>query len=36
MYFNEIFGKNITDNNFKSHKKAGLTLFLENVFFEKK
>ena len=32
--FNEIFRKDVTYDNVKSHRKQGFTLSLEGVFFE--
>ena len=33
--FNEIFRKDVTYNNIKSHKNEGFTLSLEDTFLEK-
>ena len=33
--FNEIFGKDVTYENIKSHKKQGFNLPLKNTFLEK-
>ena len=32
MNFSEVLGENVTDDNIKSQKKQGSTLFLENRF----
>ena len=34
MTFNEIPGKNVTYDDFKSNKKQSLSLFSDSIFFE--
>ena len=33
--FNEIFGKDVADDNIKNHKRQAFALYVENPFLEK-